>query len=88
MLKTILIIWLIANIIAFILMGADKRKAVRQSRRISEASLFFAAAFGGIGATLGMFFFHHKTRHWYFRIFLPLMALCQSILILWLVSRF
>lgn len=88
MLKTVLIIWLIANIFAFILMDADKGKAVRHSRRISEASLFLAAAFGGIGATLGMLIFRHKTRHWYFRIFLPLMALCQSILILWLASRF
>ena len=29
------------------------------------------------GGTIGMFFFHHKTKHWYFRIFFPLLAIVQ-----------
>ena len=33
---------------------------------------------GGIGGTAGMFFFRHKTRHWYFRFFFPLLAVLQA----------
>ena len=31
-----------------------------------------------LGGTLGMFFFRHKTKHWYFRVFFPLFLLLQA----------
>ena len=35
---------------------------------VMSAVLFiFAALFGAPGGLLGMYVFHHKTRHWYFR---------------------
>ena len=33
---------------------------------------------GSVGALLGMHVFHHKTRHWYFRFFFPLLAVLQA----------
>ena len=33
--------------------------------------------FGGFGGTLGMFVFRHKTKHWYFRVFFPLLMVLQ-----------
>lgn len=58
---------LIINLIGFSLMGIDKRKAIKHAFRIPEATLFLIAMIGGsIGSIIGMFFFHHKTRHWYF----------------------
>lgn len=78
-----------ANLLAFALMGLDKRRAKRKARnprvrRVPEKALFLWAIFGGIGGTLGMFLFRHKTRHWYFRFGFPLLALLQAALILWL----
>ena len=59
-------------------MGTNKRRARRGLRRLSERSLFvLALCLGAVGATAGMFFFHHKTRHWYFRLFFPLLAVLQ-----------
>lgn len=47
--------------------------------RIPEKTLFLAVILGGgIGGTAGMFFFRHKTRHWYFRFFFPLLAVLQA----------
>lgn len=69
-----LIIYLSAiNLIAFILYGIDKHKAVRHEWRIPEKTLILMAFFGGaVGALFGMLFFHHKTRKWTFRILVPL----------------
>ena len=66
------------NILGFFLMGLDKHKAKKKVWRIPEVTLFTTAIFGGsLGTTLGMFLFHHKTRHWYFRYGLPLILLVQ-----------
>lgn len=64
------------SIIGFTLMGVDKAKAKKGEWRIKEATLFaFAILFGAVGATLGMLVFRHKTKHWYFAVFFPLLAL-------------
>ena len=68
MMDKILWIYLAAlNAAAFVMMGADKRRARKGRWRISEKALFAAALAGGsAGAILGMQIFRHKTRHWYF----------------------
>ncbi len=74
---------MIMNIIAFLLMRIDKKRAQRQMRRIPERTLFLAAGlFGAIGGTLGMFVWHHKTKHWQFRVFFPVLMLVQIALII------
>ena len=46
---------------------AQLAKAKAGAWRIPEKTLFLATAlFGGFGGTLGMTFFRHKTKHWYF----------------------
>ncbi len=68
------------NIAAYILMGADKRRAQLHRRRLPEKLLFgFAICFGGLGGTLGMYAFRHKTKHWYFAVFFPLLAVLQLV---------
>ena len=70
------------NLLAFLLMGADKRRARKEMWRIPEAHLFLAALLGGSpGAILGMQLFRHKTRHWYFRWGLPIILLLQLLLV-------
>ncbi|MBO5649075.1 MAG: DUF1294 domain-containing protein [Clostridia bacterium] len=69
---------LLMSLITFCLYGIDKYKAKRGAWRISEKALLLCALFfGGIGAFLGMRLFRHKTRHWYFRILVPLFAILQ-----------
>lgn len=70
----------IVNILAFIMYGLDKQKAVRKQWRIPEAQLLGIAVIGGsIGAILGMQFFHHKTRKWKFKIGVPVFLALQLI---------
>ena len=67
------------NLVSFLLMGNDKKRAKKNERRIPEKTLFLSAAlFGALGGTLGMFVFRHKTKHWYFRVFFPLMLFVQA----------
>jgi uncharacterized membrane protein YsdA (DUF1294 family) len=79
---------LIVNSIAFALFGIDKHRAKRNQWRISEKTLIgIAVAFGSVGAIVGMLFFHHKTKHWYFRYGLPLILLIQVIAVVMLTMK-
>lgn len=69
------------NLTAFTAMGVDKRRAKRGAWRISERSLFLLSLLGGaFGGTAGMLYFHHKTRHWYFRYGFPALLTLQLLL--------
>ena len=73
---------LIVNIIAFFLMGIDKKKAQTGAWRIPEKTLFLSALLGGgVGAIAGMQLFRHKTRHRSFVIGMPLILLAWVILL-------
>ena len=73
---------LIVNIIAFFLMGIDKKKAQTGAWRIPEKTLFLSAILGGgVGAIAGMQLFRHKTRHRSFVIGMPLILLAWIILL-------
>lgn len=74
------------NLLSFGLMAADKRRAKEGKWRISEKTLFIAAAcFGGLGGVLGMVLCRHKTKHWYFRVFFPVFFAVQAaaLVLLW-----
>ena len=69
------------NLAGFIIMGVDKKRAIRGAWRISEASLFFTALLGGsLGCILGMQHFRHKTKHWYFKYGMPVILAAQVLL--------
>lgn len=79
---------LFVNLIGFVLMGVDKRRAKRDQWRIAEKTLFLPPLLGGtVGAILGMRMFHHKTKHWYFRYGLPALLVLQLVLAGWLYRR-
>lgn len=74
---------IIINIISFSLMGIDKKRAIRHEWRISESALFISALlFGGLGATIGMWHFRHKTKHWYFVVGMPLILIAEIAVII------
>ena len=76
------------NIVAFILMASDKRRAKKKRGRIPEAALMFAALIGGCaGALLGMLAFRHKTKHPKFYIGVPLITAAYAALTLLLLIK-
>ena len=80
-LTLIIIYFIVVNFIGFVLMGIDKRKAIKNAFRIPEATLFSVALVGGsIGSILGMLIFRHKTRHWSFKLGMPAILVLQLIL--------
>jgi uncharacterized membrane protein YsdA (DUF1294 family) len=75
------------SLFAFILMGMDKRKAIRNAWRIPERTLILVAFLGGgFGSFLGMYFFRHKTKHIKFVLLLPISAILYTLLLLWLYN--
>ena len=81
-LLVVMAVLIIMNLVSFALMGIDKRRAQRGAWRISEKALFLTTAcFGGLGGFLGMKVFHHKTKHWYFRVFFPVLLVVQIVIL-------
>ena len=79
---------LLINLVALVVYGVDKRRAKKGKWRISETTLFLVALIGGsVGAIAGMYLFRHKTKHWYFRIGLPVILVAQLVLTGWLLFK-
>ncbi|MDR0334183.1 MAG: DUF1294 domain-containing protein [Dysgonamonadaceae bacterium] len=73
-----LLYFVIINLISFSFFGIDKRLARKKKTRTSEKMLFLIAIAGGaFGTWIGMYFFRHKTKRWYFVVFIPLILLAQ-----------
>lgn len=73
LLKLILIVYLslmaFMSLLAFILYGKDKKKAIEGKERIKERTLLFLSCYNGaIGSMIGRTIFHHKTDKKYFSI--------------------
>ncbi len=85
----ILIIYLVAaNLAGLLAMGLDKKRAKEGGWRIPEKTLFLVSFLGGsLGTLLGMYLFHHKTRHWYFVVGMPLI-LAFHLALAWLMLTF
>ena len=67
-------------------MGADKKRARENRRRIRERTLLLLAAAGGsVGVALGMISFRHKTLHRKFTLGVPAIMLLQAALAVWAV---
>lgn len=77
--KTILpLYFLTINLIGFLLMLVDKRRAIKKEWRISENVLFIVSILGGsIGSYLGMYSFRHKTKHLKFTLGIPTIIIIQ-----------
>ena len=87
--RAALLVWLAGvNVVTFILYGVDKSRAKKGRWRIPEKTLLLLPLLGGsVGGILGMAAFHHKTRHSYFRIGLPVMVLLQAAGAVYLLAR-
>ena len=69
------------NLLAFIIIFIDKRKAIKNRWRVKENTLLMLSLMGGcFGMSLGMYLFRHKTRKWKFKL-VPIMCLVWIYLI-------
>ena len=77
------VILAVLNLFSFALMAYDKRCAKAGKWRVPEKMLFLATAcFGGLGGVLGMVLCRHKTKHWYFKVFFPVLLAVQVVLLI------
>ena len=85
--KYLIIYLVVINLIGFVIMFEDKKRAIKKQYRISEKNLFFVALIGGsLGTTLGMNRFRHKTKHWYFKWGMPIILIIQ-VFLAWLIIK-
>jgi uncharacterized membrane protein YsdA (DUF1294 family) len=85
---TPLVYLLLINLVAFVAMWWDKRKARQNEWRIAEASLHILGLIGGsLGLFIGMFRFRHKTQKTSFKA-VAVVGLIVSLIIYWLVLDF
>jgi uncharacterized membrane protein YsdA (DUF1294 family) len=86
--KSIIIVFIILNISGFFLVFLDKYKAKYRMWRIPERSFFLLSILGGsIGVYLGLLYFNHKTKHWYFMVLIPFIILLQIISVYFLLNK-
>ena len=75
----------LVNLIAFVLYGIDKRRAIKHQFRIPEKTLLWMARIGGgIGSWLGIKVFRHKTKHTRFMIIVPLWTVLWTVALVWM----
>ncbi len=81
MLKSYVLYLVIMNILDFVLMWRDKRRAQRGQWRIPEAVLLGVGALGGcFGGFVAMQLFRHKTLHMLFKMGFPIMMMIHVFL--------
>lgn len=81
MLALLWAVWLLMNLVAFVLYGVDKRRAKKGAWRIPERTLLLCTwLLGGVGAWLAMRVFRHKTKHIAFQVSAPAGAVLSLVL--------
>lgn len=76
--KLLVISLCLMNLLGLLMMFYDKRRAVRQKRRVPERTLLTLAALGASpGVWAGMYLFHHKTKKAKFFAGVPLILAAQ-----------
>lgn len=75
---------LLINLVGFVAMYIDKKKAQRNEWRIKEGTLLSIALLGGgIGGMIGMYKFRHKTKKLKFTIGFPTIIITQIVVIIY-----
>ena len=84
-LKNILLYLVMINLIGFLMMWSDKRKAKKGKWRIPEQTLFVVTALGGgVGTIAGMYTFRHKTQKLKFTVGLPVLVILEIVAIIYI----
>lgn len=87
MLNYLFIYLSIINCIGIYVMFADKKRARRQQYRIPESTLWTVALLGGaVGSIIGMQWFRHKTKHFSFKWGMPVLALIEAAIVVYVIG--
>ena len=79
---------ILINMIAFLSMFIDKKKAEKGKWRTKESTLLILAIIGGsIGAIIGMHVFHHKTQKPRFFVGIPVIIVLQILVIIAIIIK-
>ena len=81
----LLLIYLVfINLLGYLLMMVDKKRAIKHQYRISERTLWITAIlFGAFGLYIGMKNFRHKTKHTSFKYGLPFFSILEIGIVLY-----
>ena len=80
---------IIINLVGFSIMYIDKHKAINKKYRIPEKNLFLICLMGGsLGLLIGMYKFHHKTKHNKFVYGIPLILILNIIISFKIINIF
>ena len=84
----ILLIYLaVVNILTTSVFGVDKMNAKFNRQRVRIVTLLGLAFIGGsVGALIGMYGFHHKTKKAYFTVGVPLILLMQVVVLFYVMN--
>ena len=84
----ILLIYLaVVNILTIIVFGVYKMNAKSNRQRVRIVTLLGLAFIGGsVGALIGMYGFHHKTKKAYFTVGVPLILLMQVVVLFYVMN--
>ena len=86
--QNIVIFFIIINLFGFFIMWLDKSRAKKGAWRIPEKTLFIITAIGGgIGTTVGMYVFRHKTQKVQFVIGFPLITILEIITVIYFIFK-
>jgi uncharacterized membrane protein YsdA (DUF1294 family) len=78
--QNIIIYLVVINLITFLVMWLDKRKAKKGRWRIPENTLLLFVLLGG--GIVGMYVFHHKTQKAKFVIGFPVILICEILIVI------
>lgn len=85
----IIIYLLVINIVGFLIMYIDKKRAKYGRWRIPEKTLLLIALLGGsIGTIAGMYMFRHKTQKLKFTLGFPTILISEIIIIIYFIIKY
>lgn len=81
--------YILINIVLYVTMVIDKKRAIKDAWRIPEKNMFVMAVLGGgVGGLCAMVFHRHKNRHMDFILVFTMTAILHMILALLLIGKF
>lgn len=81
--------YIIINLVLYLMMVIDKKRAIKDAWRIPEKNMFLAAVLGGgLGGLCAMVFKHHKNRHMDFILVFTMTSILHMVVAFLLISKF
>lgn len=81
--------YLLINVILYLMMAIDKKRAIKDGWRIPEKNMYIAAVLGGgLGGMCAMVFKRHKNRHMDFILVFTVTAVLHMVAAFLLIGKF